>query len=290
MIYKILFGFEGNNQGWAETHSMLNGDPNPNNLKPTLRDIAQKRANMLGAPFAINTIRIAKFYDEIAGARARGAALVKETFTSSNPGLTGPAEPADVALIAVGQPNVTDPAKARFNGNRNQTFIGAPPDDSVTQGGNVLLGAAGLGAAFGSWRSAVIAANLGWLAVDRADDVPIDAIDQLTDGTVSITLKRAIIPAFVAGQLRTIRVRGVNGGRTPIPGQLLGYFSNNTTFISADIIGIPTPQIGGNIRVYTTVPVHLSYLAIELNLRTGQHDRGRPFGSPRGRQRRRVRG
>lgn len=291
MIYKITYGFQGGNQGWAETHAQQQADTNPQNLAGMHVDIAQKRANFLGAPFAVNAIRIARFFDEVLVQRARGSFLIKQTFTSQQPTVTGAAEPADVALISRGAPNLSDPViGAAFAGSANQTFLGGPPDDAVSNGGDVNLGAAGLGAALAAWRSACIQANLGWLAVARADDVEITSAVQNPNGTVLITIAAPFIGGQPLNKKCAVRVRGVNNGQSPLNGQLLGTFKTNVTFQTSGVIGIPTPQIGGFMRVYKPNPQFLAYAGMQTELKTGQHDRGRPFGSPRGRQRRTVRG
>lgn len=290
MIYKITFGFTGKGQGWAETHSLLNASSDPATLVPTLINVAQKRANFLGSPFVLNAIRIAKFYDEVANTRARGVRLIKQDFTAQNPTLTGPAEPADVALLIRGFPlTAGNPLLARFAGNSNQTFCGSPPDEAVTSGGTVNLGAAGLLAAVNSFTSAMRAASMGWLAVDRADLVTIAGVVQATDGTATFTLQRdAAID--LTGQVTTVRVSGVNNGKSSLNGQLLVEWLSRDNFRTVGVRAFAGVPIGGRVRVYNPVPIHLSYDSFEIETETAQHDRGRPFGSKRGRRARIARG
>jgi hypothetical protein len=216
--------------------------------------------------------------------------LIKPTISAQNPSLVGGAEPADVAIIARGNTSANPPAGAQFNGNQNQTFLGGPPDSAVDTGGNINFGAAGLGAAIAAWTSAMKAAGMGWLAVSRQDDVQILSAAQQVNGTVLFTLQRPTTAPVVLNKLTTVRVRAVNQGQSPLNGQLNGTFTALDKFLTYAVIGIPTPQIGGAMRIYTPNPVFLPYDDIQAESRTGQHDRGRPFGSPRGRQRRRVRG
>jgi hypothetical protein len=290
MLYRLTFGFSGNGQGWGETHSMKNSSTDPAVLLPILANMGQKRADFLGAPYAVTHVRLAKVYDDLANTPAKGSVLLKQRFTAINPTLTGDAEPGNVCLLVRGTPNVTDPALAPFAGRQNVTFLGSPPDAAVNLGGNVNLGNAGLGAALGTFYNLLIANNVGWFAVRRVDDVKIATSTQNTDGTVSILLQRNVNPVPTLFFPQTVRVRRVNSGKSPLNGALLGYFNLAGEFQTSDVIGIPTTQIGGFMRVYSTVPVHLPYSGFLTELLTGEHKRGRPFGTPRGRAVKRVRG
>lgn len=290
MIYRLTFGFGGANSGWSETHSMQSAITDPQVLLPTLADLAQKRANFLGSPFAVTHVRLAKFYDETTGDPAKGSVLLKQNFTSVSPNLTGDAEPASVAIITRGVPNLTNPALASFAGHQNTTWLGGPPDAAISQAGVVNQGAAGLGAALATYWNQMIAANTGWLAQGRVDDIQIASSSQVDDGTVDILLQRVPNPTPALFRPMLVRVRRVNNGRSPLNGPLLGWFRLNNTFRTQDIIGIPTTQVGGMMRTYDQFPTHLPYGGYLIEGVTGEHKRGRPFGTPRGRQAPRVRG
>ncbi len=290
MIYRLTFGFGGANEGWSETHSMQSAITDPRTLLPVLQDLAQKRANFLGAPFAVTHMRLAKFFDETIGSPAKGSVLLKQNFTTQNPSLTGGAEPGTVAIITRGVPDLTNPALADFAGHQNTTWLGAPPDASVSNGGVVDQGQAGLGAALATFWNLMISAKVGWLAAQRSDDIKIAAATQNGDGTVEITLQRAPVPAPALFNPITVRVRRINSGRSPLNGPLLGWFNTNTTFQTADVIGLALTQVGGMMRTYDPFPTHLPYGGYLIEGTTGEHKRGRPFGTPRGRQPRRVRG
>jgi hypothetical protein len=290
VIYRLTFGFAGQNQGWAETHALQSQITDPTLLLPTLQDLCQKRANFLGAPFSVVAARLSKFSDDGATTRLKGSRLLKQVFTSATPSLTGDAEPGNVALIVRGVPNVANPALAAYAGNQNTTWHGAPPDLAVNFGGVVNLGAAGLGAAVATYYQAMQQANTGWLAVTRTDDVPISGIVSLGDGTLEITLVRAPVPPATLNRQINVRVRRINNGRSPVNGALIGSFSAATVFRTLDVIGIGLAQVGGFMRIYAPIPTFLPYGGYLVELVTGEHKRGRPFGSPRGRAPARVRG
>jgi hypothetical protein len=290
VIYRLTFGFSGQGQGWAETHAWRTAVTDPTLLLPTMADLAQKRANFLGAPFSVVAARVSKFSDDAATTRLKGARLLKQQFVSSTPTLTGDAEPDNVALIVRGTPNTTDPALAAFAGNQNTTWHGAPPDLAVNFGGVVNLGLAGLGTAVSTFYTAMIAAGTGWLAANRKDDIMIESATQNVNGTVDILLVRTPVPAPTLNTNTTVRVRRINNGRSPLNGSLVGQFTTSTTFTTQDVIGIPTPQVGGRLRFYAPIPTFLPYGGFLVELITGEHKRGRPFGSQRGRAPNRVRG
>jgi hypothetical protein len=290
VIYRLTFGFGGAGQGWSETHSMQSAITDPRVLLPVLSDLAQKRANFLGAPFAVTHVRLAKFYDETIGSSAKGSVLLKQNYTSQSPNTTGDAEPASVAIIVRGVPDLTNPALADFAGHQNTTWLGGPPDAAISQAGIVNQGAAGLGAALATYWNQMIAANTGWLAQARVDDIKIASSSQNADGTVEILLQRDPVPPAILFRPIIVRVRRVNNGRSPINGPLLGWFNLHNTFQTQDVIGIPTTQVGGMLRTYDQFPTHLPYGGYLVEGFTGEHKRGRPFGTPRGRQTPRARG
>lgn len=289
MIYRITFGFAGLGTGWAETHAMLSQLNNPKDLMPTLADIAQKRAQMLGREFSIVALRASR-YSTDAGVRSRGSFMVKQRFTNAIQTVSAAAEPAVVALLVRGsaEPSQLNPL---FDANTNQSFLGAPLDVCVDNGGAVDPGKGGLGAAFASWRAAMLATTIGWLANQTILDLPINAITQQTNGTVKIVTDGATLPTLTANQFYKARIRGVNNGVSPLNGEVIVRAGSvSTELITKQVIGIALAQAGGSIRIYKQVQPFVDYGDLVLNLETGKHQRGRPFGSTPGRARRRVRG
>lgn len=287
MIYRITFGFAGMGVGWSETHAMLNAANDPKSLVPTLRDIAQKRAQFLGREFKIVAIRIARYAND-AGVRQRGVFLHKEQFQTSVTGATGAAEPASVALLVRGaaEPSQINP---QFNANTNQTFLGAPFDVSVDNGGVVDPGKGGLQAAFNSWRDVMLTATMGWLASDTIAQADIKTITQELDGTVTFETKAAINPALTANQLYRARIRQVNNGVSPLNGEVILVSVDATHVRTRYPIAFALAQQGGIIRFYRQVAPFIDYGDLSLVLLAAKHKRGRPFGSTPGRKRRRIR-
>lgn len=290
MIYNITYEFNGKGIGWSETHAAQAPTENPRDLQGHVLQVGQKRANFLGSPFVIQAIRIARFLDENTQTRVRGTFLVKQEISAQDKTLVRAAEPGNVALIAKGSTLQTAPDLVIFNGNQNNTFLGGPPDAAVDNAGTVIPANAGLGAAFDSWGTAMIATGFGgitlrhgWNAVKRVVDTKINNITQNLDGTVRIVTELPVIPPLVVNNPGKVRIRRVNQGRSPLNRELIVFPSDSTTMDTYEVIGIPTAQVGGRLRAYAINPVFLSYAALTLELETGKHKRGRPPGSTRGR-------
>lgn len=288
MIYRITFGFSGANTGWAETHAMLSNLNNPNQLMPTLIDVAQKRAQMLGREFAIIAIRASRYATD-AGARAKGSFVLKQRFVNSIQTNTAAAEPAAVAYIVRGsaEPSILNP---QFDANQNQSFLGGPLDVCVDNAGIVDQGKGGLGAAFASWRSVVLGTTIGWLANQTIMNVPISLIASNINGTVTFTIAQDPPATLVVGQYYKCRVRAVNGGVSPLNRELICQCATVTTLVTKEVIGLALSQLGGFVRVYKQIQPFVDYGDLTLNSEVGKHKRGRPFGSTPGRARKRILG
>jgi hypothetical protein len=115
-------------------------------------------------------------------------------------------------------------------------------------------------------------------------------IAQNMNGTVTLTYTPPAPPALVVGQWYRGRIRGINNGVSALNGEVIVQARTATTLVSKEVIGIPTAQAGGFIRVYKQVQPFVDYGDITLNGEVGKHKRGRPFGSTPGRARRRIRG
>lgn len=288
-VYRVTFGFEGLGKGWSETHAAKNPSETPQGLVADAINVAQKRVTFLGREFAINAIRISKYSNDDATERQRGVFPVKQEFKNPVQTVSQAAEPAVVALIGFGRTNVNI-APPGFAANTNRTFLGAPPDDAVNNGGVVDPAKANLGVNFNQWAAAVVAANYGWLASARIADLAINTISQNADGTVEIIVKPPVPNTVVIGQTYTARARRINNANSPLNGPLILTYVAANTFITQEVIGLGLAQAGGFVRVYKPVQPFVPFAAVDLQLLTAKHQRGRPFGSIPGRARRRIRG
>lgn len=288
MIYRISFIFEGQGVGWAETHAMANASTNPATLAPTLSDIAAKRVQMLGREFWIKMIRVSRYALED-GTRQRGVFPIKQIWRNSVQTQSAAAEPAAVALLTTGfaSPSLVNP---QFDTNTNHSFLGAPLDASVDDAGTVYPGKGGLGAAFAAWKSVMVNGNLGWLGNQTIANVGITSIAQNVNGTVTFTMDAGDIAGLTLGQVYKVRVRGVNNGLSPLNIEMSVRKASVTTLVSQRVIGIPTPQTNGSMRVYKQVQPFIDYGDIILQDTVGKHKRGRPIGTSPGRRRKQILG
>lgn len=281
MIYNVTYGFEGRGQGWSESHAMLNAAENPSALEVTVRDIASKRAQMLGIEFTLNRIRISR-YSTDAGVRMRGVFPISCDYKLISQAANQGAEPANVALLVRGfaSPSIAFP---QFDANTNQTFLGAPLDLSVDDGGIVYQARGGLGAAFAQWRSIMLSSNSGYLPDVTIAEIPVITIAQNINGTVTYTVDVADTGALVVGQVYEARVKQVNQGRSPLNIAQKLKLVTATTLVTRRVIGIPTAQSLGSIRVYKQVSPFIDFGDLVLMGKVAKHKRGRPFGSTPGR-------
>lgn len=289
MIYRVTFGFEGLGVGWSETHACRNASQNPVDVAPAAVNVAQKRVTFLGREFSINAIRISRYSDDGATARQRGVYLIKQRFSNPIQTVAQAAEPASVALLARGI-TAAQLAPPDFVANQNQTFLGAPPDDAVNNGGDVDLGKANLGANFTQWAAAIVGVGtpFGWLVSSTLTQVDLLDITATGSGQVMFTTSAPV--GLTIGKTYTARIRRVNGGVSPLNGQIIVKYTAANTFLSQEIIGLALTQVGGVMRVYAPISPFAAYANIFPELTTAKHKRGRPFGFTPGRARKRIRG
>lgn len=289
MIYRVTFGFEGLGQGWSESHALKSNLTEPRDLIPVCRGIAQKRVTFLGREFAINLIRISRYSDDGATTRLKGSFPLKERFTNPIRLAEQAAEPASVALIARGS-TAANLAPPPFTANLNQTFLGAPPDDAVNNGGEVDLGKSKLGVNYGQWAAAMIQGGFGWLISATIKDLGFSLITQTPSGTVEFVTDVVLAPELTAGRTYVGRIRRVNDGDSPLNGQVLVRAFGVSTLTTVEVIGLGLAQAGGRIRIYQPIQPFAQFATLEAQLLAGRHKRGRPFGFTPGRARKRIRG
>lgn len=288
VIFRVTYGFSGMGTGWAETHAVRNDATNPRDLLPILADVCSKRVQMLGREFSLVGLRISRYAND-AGVRQKGAFLDKQVYTNAVTTASAAAEPAKVALLIRGYAlaSISNPA---FDANSNLTYLGAPLDISVDNAGIVYPGKGGLGAAFAQWRSVMRQTRHGWLANETIFNQPLNVITQLDNGTVQMVFEAPLVNPLVIGQRYKARIREVNNGVSALNGDVIVTYTALNTLRTKEIIGIPTAQAGGAIRLYKQVQPFVEYGELVLSETVSNHKRGRPFGSTPGRARRRIRG
>ena len=291
-IYRITFGFAGSNLGWTETHAISSQVTTPLAVLPSLVPIQTARVAMLGYPFVMNGTRISAYSD--GGATPlrvpRQAYLDKTIY--QNPGNApgvNPSEPSPVQLEANGTAALTAPNA--YQGNENTTYLGGPFDDCVTNAGQVLPAVKNLANSFNAWKAALIAANIGWLAVTKVGPpLVIVSVSNLGSGQLEWIVAGDSVPPLTDKAFYNLRVSGVNSGRAVTNGAFVAqYAAASHSFTSKELVAFTVPQIGGQLQPYSRVNTFVPYGNLTLGLQTIKHKRGRPFLSAPGRARKRIR-
>ena len=290
-IYRFLFGFSGANQGWTEVHAVNSVATTAQALLGTTAAVAQARAAMLGSPFVLNGTRISIYSDGGSPPKrvARGPYLDKKIYSNAGgPAANAPAEPYPVQLQAQGF--VTVPPPAGIANTENWTYLGGPPDDCVTNAGQVLPDKFNLGASFNAWKAAMLQGNFGWLGVLKIGvKCPATAITNLGSGQIEVTIKDITGLPLQTGTYN-IRISGVNGGRSPVNGQFIAdYNATGSTFVTREQVAFTLAQVGGEVQFYSICNQFVPYGNLVLAAQTIKHKRGRPFLSVPGRAKRRIR-
>jgi hypothetical protein len=289
-IFRVTYGFSGDGIGWTESHSMFSAAPTAAIAMGNTLTVAQTRAAMLARPFQLVGRRVSIYSDGAVPAvrLPRSVRLDKTKFGPGGRTAAWAAEPASVQYQAIGTApaNVTP---AAFAGNTNYTFLGGPPDTTVTDDGTVLPAENNLMANFNAWVSALVQANHGWLAVNRATPLDISMFTQNPDATVTFTTDAVDLTKFVLGKVYPVRVRRVNGGRSPLNGALICKLLTATTWKTTEQVAFALAQTGGQLTPYLAVLQHVPYFNVQLGMEVVKHKRGKPFLSEPGRRSKRVR-
>lgn len=289
MIFDCVFGFEGQGKGWSESHACISSFETPEEVLPTAIAVADKRVTFLGREFSINCVRVSAYSDDGGTMRKKGVASDFKIRTNPIQTAVMAAEPVQVGLIAIGKTGA-QLAPPAYIANTSRTTLGAPPDVAVDNAGQVDWGKASLQANVQQWAAALVNGRFGWLLSETAVDLEISSIDQLGNGKIEITTIGNVSPPLAINGVYNARIRQVNGGSSPLNGQLIVRVTAAGTVLTRQPIGIALAQTGGAIRIYRKIKPFARYRAIEFKDVTGNHQRGLPFGATRGRARKRVRG
>lgn len=290
MIFQVTYGFRGMGVGWSESHAVrATGVDQPSGIAVRCQQLAQKRVNFLGNPFEIHVTRISRYSNDAGTVRTKGSWLNKTIYKNPSTSANMSAEPAVVALIARGSTDVTK-APAAFTANQNRTFCGAPPDAAVDNGGIVFPAESNLGVNFDQWAAILVGQEFGWLVSATIAEAEIDVIGAQPDGTVEFATQAPVPNILEVGKIYKARCRRVNGGNSPLNGELILKYTSANTFVTQEVIGLGLAQAGGTLRIYAPISPFVGFANVVLEGQTGKHQRGRPFGSSPGRARKRIRG
>lgn len=167
-------------------------------------------------------------------------------------------------------------------------FFRGIPDSTVVTGGTIFRGG-NFGAALTALQTAITTPGWGWSGTTKMPGfpVPITGITPLADGTLTITTTGQAFP--VGPPMPRVAAR-ISGQVTPgnVNGYLTLQVTGPNTATTINRIGI-TPFVAGNGRLFLYM---ISFHALSRLTVVGATQRraGVPFGTSRGRSRKRVRG
>lgn len=271
-LYRITTVFSGKKKGWTESFVIERGGTTPELLAPTFNGLLQLRANLLGAQFQIDGIRISKI--RLAnGTKVTRNVLLRELPVFPVVQYPNDADAPDSCVIGN--------ARDLTGNNRKQFFLGAPPDDLLVKGGDINPAHPWLGV-FASWAAGMFAAGAGWL--QSIANLPKQVTNYVINagGIATFTCEAGTFGA-PPYQKQVVRIHGLNSKHSAYNGALLVLPLSDTTcelvnarfagpFLSRGFITTyaqPLPFIAGQ-----------SYQAVK----GGNHKRGRPLFSSPGRR------
>lgn len=289
-IYRVTFGFAGNNVGWTENHLMNSQSTTAQAAWNQTKTTAAARAAMLARPFVINGTRVSAYSNNAIPPVRTGKSvwLDKSVYGPGGNVKAWDAEPNSVQLQAIGTAAPNN-IPAAFAGNKNTTYLGAPTDDMVTANGTVVPAANNLAALFAAWKTRMIENGFGWGADTVLGDFQITNVVQNADSTVTFTVVGATVPPLAIGTVYPVRVRRINKGRSPLNGPLICRYTAANTFTTIEQVAFGLQQVNGFLKAYAPVRTYVAYADITLAMAVVKHKRGKPFLSELGRAKDRVR-
>lgn len=278
-LYRITYAFSGHGQGWSEVHVHQNDSDQPGNVSSQLRNLAQLRANLLGTPYQMDGYRVAQIRND-AGVPVQRIVYLWEQVMKPQTTANWDADATDVAIIARLTNGVGNLSK--------NIFMGGVPDDCVTVGGDL----AGLSidtwkSKYATWQTAALGLKVGWLGSDFTAESNITGYAVATNGQVEFHLEDAVLADFPAGSTTTVRIRALNNG-SPLNGSVLVSVDDASTCHTVKAIAAGPFRTAGVMRVYTELKPYVQ-AAGGYPVKVGNHKRGKPLFSSRGRLPKRIR-
>lgn len=283
-LFRLTTNFAGRKQGWSEVmvYPAVTGTTPGAFFAAIGLPIAQKRVELLGREYVLDSVRVAKIRNDAGAELKRNVLLFTTDLSPALQNASNGAEQPNSCAIITG----VDAAGSR----KKQIFLGGIPDEIAHNGGEYNPGGAGgWGSRFNAWAALVVGAQGGWLQ-DIVNLGPV-ALTQYTinpNKTVQFDFEAPLFNAPEVGTVRTIRVKGVNGGSV-LNGEhevMVGNVSQATTMKA--IATFPY-SFGGAATSYVSPKPFISAVAWGVNIiRTRK--RGRPSNATRGRLQARARG
>lgn len=233
--------FEGQGQGWAESYYFQQSNNDLTLAVATVSDLTTKRAALLADTYVLTTSRLSVIENPTGVKIKRQSRLLE-------PRING------VASWKPAEPNVAvlcrwETGNSLYN---KAMYMRGVPAGIVDEGKRVNITFGGWLSRFNAWRSAMIAANMGWMQLQESGSALITGYTTDADtGIVSFTLGGAGLTWPVPFGVQTPVYISLPG-KNPMDGRMMVIPSTATACITAKPFGVQ-PFIGIGRMVQKTV-------------------------------------
>lgn len=283
--YRVVFLFEGNQDGWSETHIFDSAVSAPGGMAGPMKAIMAKRALMLGNQYKGVGIRIRKVYDTLGNKVKRSQFPVVQDFPASG-AADNQGDPDFVAALGIGTDAGGD--------NQTRVFLGGIPDAVTVLGGSMDFNqplSNPFGSRFSQWAAALNGQvgpqgepiTVGYFKFPPiATGLVISSYAQSAGDIITYTITEDIPPELLGVVVRA-RVSRLNGSRSILNREQLVYASGARTLTTIKPHAAFPFQGQGQMILYSLNPTFVGIAGWQLEQFAARHKRGRPFKRSRGR-------
>lgn len=276
--YKHTFIFSGRNKGWSESFYT---EPSSVNLQSQLTlaaNVAVARAQMLGAEYSVQALRVQQTEDA-GGLPVKRVGDLNQAINLPGPGAWEGAAP-DLSVLFDWMTSARDAHKA--------VFVGGIWDTVSVQGGQ-LSPPPEWNTAWQTWGVKCVEAGYGWLS--RVPGTPVavtNYVQDEADGTVTLTFGGSLFEgASVNPVLIRVSALPTIGGMSTLNGDLLVVPLTATTAKTKERIAV-FPFVGAGVaRRFTNTFKRMTFITPE---KVVSRERGAPLLQSPGRRSARARG
>jgi len=283
-LFRVTTSFAGRKQGWSESivyPALPTTTPGAFHAAVGL-PIAQKRVELLGREYTLDAVRVAKIRNDAGAALKRNVLLFTVDLKPALQNAANGAEQPNACAVV----QAVDAAGSR----KKNMFLGGIPDEIAVDGGEFFgAGAGGWISRFNAWTALVVAAQGGWLE-DIVNLGPVNMTGYVINAnkTLQFSFEAPLFQVGEIGEVRTIRVKGVNNGSV-VNGTQEVIVGTETTCTTVKALAVFPYSFGGAATSYVRPKPFISAVAWAVDvIRTRK--RGRPSYATRGRVAARQRG
>lgn len=285
--WKLDLNFAALKQGWQETYYADFGLPSFDGMLAVATKLADLRIALCANPVVITSYSIS---DPLTDGQ-QGETVDFRPVKAAASVAEGAGDPATSVNVVFR--NATEKRKRRI-------FMRGVPDSVVTDFGQLAS------VAWGLWHNKFLALRdyllgivngqaggivYGWLARKRVavDPSPVSYAYAVGETNPVFTTNADFFTTDDVGKKRYVRVSGLNGGQSPLNGQLIVRVITRSTFTLLKPIAAFPQSSPGIVRRYATLPEFVAATNVGVE-RSGTRRPGAPFLQRRGHARAKPRG